>query len=635
MTPAANRRGATVLADEPHHDGSPLYLPSPPTRLGEEFDVYLRVPHRARVTRVVARQVHDGEGFPAVATVERVDAGAAWWRARLTQANPVVSYRFLTDGGPHNYRWVTAAGTVDHDPTDAGDFRSSIHPGGPDWLESAVAYQIFPDRFARSGRVDPALTAAAARDWARPAQWGDATLGRAEGAARQLYGGDLIGVREHLDHVASVGANLVYLTPVFPAASAHRYNATSFDYVDPLLGGDEALVALIDEAHARGMHVIGDFTANHTGSRHEWFRRAQADLSAPEAGYYFFGATPQEYVGWFGVPTLPKVNHASPALRQRMISGEASPVRRYLRPPFNLDGWRIDVANMTGRQGADDLNTEVAREVRRAVATERPDGYLVGEHFHDFTGDSPGDGWHGVMNYAGFSKPLWTWLARPDLPIDHWLGIPWPGWPRLPGEAVTASMRAFSAVPWSVRQASLTLVSSHDTPRIATLVGDPRLVEVAVGAMMTHPGVPMIWAGDELGLCGSNGEDGRRPMPWDTPGSWDTQTLAAYRNLASVRAGCPALRTGSLRWAYADADRLVYLRETTQETVMVLLARAAGERLELPASAIGVHDGADSDMLYGSAPAVVRDGSVYVTGDGPGVWIWRWAGSALMTTSGG
>ncbi|MDQ1248198.1 MAG: alpha-glucosidase, partial [Actinomycetota bacterium] len=630
-----NAGGAALLVEEPHHDGSPLYLPAPPTRLGEEFDVYLRVPHQARVTRVVARQVHDGEGFPAPAVVARVDAGATWWRARLTQVNPVVSYRFLTDAGTHNYRWITAAGPVDHDPTDAGDFKSSLDPGGPDWLESAIAYQIFPDRFARSGRIDPALTSAAADDWAQPAHWGDAPKWSGQGASGQLYGGDLYGVREHLDHIASLGANLLYLTPVFPAPSVHRYNATTFDVVDPLLGGDAAFVELIAEAHRRGMKVIGDFTSNHTGSRHEWFQRAQADLSSPEASYYFFGDDPHDYVGWFGVPSLPKVNHASASLRERMIAGSASPVRRYLRPPYNLDGWRIDVANMTGREGSDDLNAEVARELRAAVRTERSDAYLVGEHFHDFTGDLPGDGWQGVMNYSGFSKPIWTWLARPDLPIDHWLGLPWPGWPRLPGAAVVASMRAFSAIPWPARQASLSLVSSHDTPRIATLTGDPRLVEVAVAAMMTQPGVPMIWAGDELGLGGINGEDARRAMPWDTPATWHSGTLAAYRALAAVRAGCDALRSGGLRWAYTDANRVAFLRETPAESVLVLLARGPGEPIALPSSAIGVHDGADSDMLYGNAPALVRDGSVRLPGDGPGVWIWRWRRSALMTTSGG
>lgn len=617
--PAAATAGES-LAGIPHHDGSPLYLPNRPTAVGEEFDVLLRAPYQSGVTRVVVRQVHDGEPFPISAWVDHVDAtGTTWWRARLTQHNPILRYRFLTDSGPLRYRWITAVGPVDHDPNDAGDFVSSIHAGGPEWLAGAVAYQIFPDRFARSGRVG-----AAPPDWAIPADWGDPPIWGKPGTARHFFGGDLYGVMEHLDHIEALGANLLYLTPVFPAPSNHRYNASSFAQVDPLLGGDEAYAALIDAAHDRGMRVLGDFTSNHTGDTHEWFRAARSDPESPERGYYHFGAAPDDYVGWFGLRSLPKVDHRSEALRQRMFAATDSPIRRYLRSPFNLDGWRIDVANMTGRYQDVDVNHEVARGIRAALLAERPDGYLVGEHFHDFRDDLPGDGWQGVMNYSGFTKPLWSWLAHSNLPLDNWMGLPWRGWPNLPGPAVVSSMRSFAAAPWQHLAASMTIIGSHDSPRIATVTDDPQRVVVAVAAMMAFPGVPMVWAGDEIGLQGLSGEDGRRSFPWHRPDSWNRATMAAYRDLIAVRAATAALRTGSLRWVHIADDCIVFLRETAAETVMVQLVRASGPVIALPTAALGLHDPAEYDTLYGSEPLSHAPGSIGLPGEGPAARIWRW-----------
>ncbi len=169
-----------------------------------------------------------------------------------------------------------------------------------------------------------------------------------------------------------------------------------------------------------------------------------------------------------------------------MVDGPDSVVARWLR--FGLDGWRIDVANMTGRYRETDLNREIAREIRATMAEVSPDAYLVGEHFHDFLGDVDGTTWHGIMNYSGLARPMWTWLARQDPVFADWLGAPLPRWPHLPGPSVVSTMRAFSAIPWSARQASLTMVSSHDTPRIATITADPALTEVAIAAMLTHPG---------------------------------------------------------------------------------------------------------------------------------------------------
>lgn len=610
----------------PHHDGSPTYLPDPPRELGDAFDVLLRVPAGSSVSRVAVRHVHDGEPVSVQAWLDRTDAfGNRWFRATLRQVNPVTRYRFLADGGPLGYQWITAAGPRLHDPSDAGDFVSSVHPGGPDWLPGAVAYQIFPDRFARSGTVTEPPP-----DWAIPRPWAEVPIPPGGNSARVYYGGDLAGVLQHLDHIASLGANLLYLTPVFPAPSNHRYNASTFEHIDPLLGGDAAYRALIGEAHRRGMRIIGDLTTNHTGSDHEWFRAAAAEPLGPAAQFYYFTDYPRAWVGWMGHRGLPKLNYSNPDVLRRMVTDEDAPVRRYLRPDVGLDGWRIDVANMTGRYGATDRNRAVAVAIRQAVLQERPDAYLLGEHFHDFLSDLDGAGWQGVMNYAGFTKPLWSWLNHGSLPLDNWMGVPWQGWPRLPGWSCVESMNSFAAVGWQHRSASMNIVSSHDSPRIRTVTGDPALVEVAAAAMFTLPGVPMIWAGDEVGLEGLSGEDGRRPFPWHRPDRWDTRTLHAYRSLAEVRAGSAALQHGGLRWVFADADRIAFVRETPTETVLVLLARATGSAIRLPTAALGLQDGQEFDSLYSVSAHPASDLRI-LPGHGPGVWIWRWQSRVRQT----
>src|SRR5690606_19008303 len=145
-----------------------------------------------------------------------------------------------------------------------------------------------------------------------------------------------------------------------PARSNHRYDALSFDHVDPLLGGDEALIRLVEAAHARGLKVIGDLTTNHSGDAHEWFRAAYGNPGVPESAFYLWLNEEQtDYVSWLGHKSLPKFDWSSPELRRRFIGGPDSVVARFLQPPFSLDGWRIDVANMTGRYRDRDLNEEV------------------------------------------------------------------------------------------------------------------------------------------------------------------------------------------------------------------------------------------------------------------------------------
>jgi len=603
--------GQTDLLSQPHHDGSALYVSNPHPRLGDTVRLRVRVPHESQVGAVHLRLVCDAEPKFVDAVVDLVTEAETWWRAEVICHNPVTGYRFILEGNDPAYQWLNGTGVHQRDVPDAADFRLVTFAAPPAWAADAVVYQVFPDRFAKA--VDRPAPA-----WAVPAKWED-PVDLSETGSRQLYGGDLDGVVAHLDHLQSLGVNVVYLTPFFPSTSNHRYDASSFGRVDPVLGGDEALTRLTTAAHARGMKVLGDFTTNHTGDTHEWFRKALADPGCDERGFYLW--EDGGYVAWLGVKSLPKLNYGSQVLRQRVFEDAGGVVRRWISGPDGLDGWRVDVANMTGRYKSQDLNHEIACQMRDAMHEARPDSLLIGEHCHDFTRDALGEGWDGVMNYAGFTRPVWTWLRDREF-APRFLGSPLMV-PRLGGSCVMETMREFAAMaPWRSIQHSFNLVGSHDTTRIRTLVGqDARQVDVAAGLLFTMPGIPMLTYGDEIGMRGDFGEDGRRPMPWGDADGWDGRILEVYRGLISARNTSHALRHGGLRWVHTGDDVLVFLRESKKQTALVHCARAAHDPIQVSVRHLtGV---AGVQTAYGRD--LIQSGdSVTLTADMPEVNIWTW-----------
>ena len=596
-----------------HHDGSGHLVDAPAPELGQRVGVTVVVPDATGADRVHVRWVADGEPEFAEARPIGRSGGATRWRAEVEVRNPVTPYRFLLQG-PGGTRWVNGTGEHARPVTDHHDYRLVAHPPAPDWVADAIGYEIFPDRFARSGRVTAPLP-----DWATPADWDDPVQPSRRGELRQLYGGDLVGVAEHLDHVTALGADLVWLTPVWPARSNHRYDASSFDHVDPVLGGDTALRALLRDAHGRGVRVIGDLTTNHCGAAHPWFVAAVGDASSPEAGFFTFRHHPDDYECWFGVRSLPKLNHADPELRRRMVAGADSVAGRWVGGPEGFDGWRIDVANMTARLGAVDLNRDVARDLRATLAEAHGDTWLVAEHAHDATAELTGDGWHGTMDYAGFGQPVWQWLGAGGIDHDFW-GMP-ARRPTIDGVAAATTIDEVRAArPWRSTVGSMALLGSHDTARWRTVAGDRDRWLVGAGMLFTWPSVPMVFAGDELGLEGTTSELARAPMPWADADRWDHDGLARWRALGALRRSSSALRHGGFRWAHRAPDALAWLREDGRERILVLATRRGGPDIALDAGLLGASGAAH---LLGGPDLAAADGVVRLPADGPAFHAWR------------
>jgi alpha-glucosidase len=554
----------------PHHDGSALYVSNSAPQIGDVITLKVRVPNSYSFEKGFIRVYEDGEPRSYELSAGKKNKVESWYQVDISVVNLHTVYRFVFVA-QGKYDWLNAYGLNDHDVHSNNDFQIVAVPANPEWISSSVFYQIFPDRFANSG-CEFELP-----EWAQARDWNELPRGRGEFAGSELYGGDLLGVEQHLDHIHNLGVNGIYFTPFFAALSNHRYDASSFDEVDPILGGNKALFSLVKKSNKLGIRIMGDLTSNHCGAGHPWLAKAKKNKKSKERSYFYWDKSVKHgYVGWWGLESLPKLNFNSKALRKEMYKGKNSIVRKWIGSKYGMAGWRIDVGNMTGRLGTDNHHDEVMHGIRKAMDETNPNAWLVAENGDFVASDLNGLGWHGAMNYQGFMRPVWNWLNRNSEIGGGFQGLPF-AMPRISGSQLVSSMKQFNAsVPWRSVTASMVLLDSHDTARFRTVVSGhvPSHVS-AMTLVLTYPGVPSIFAGDEIGLEGAWGEDARRTINWEDRSGWDHQFMGDVKSLISIRKNNDALVNGGLRWLVAENDYIVYLRESTQQSVLVLVSRTA------------------------------------------------------------
>ncbi len=608
-----------------HHDGSDRYLSNLYPALGETVRVRLRTGSDAPIQKVYLRTSPDGEQSFTAMTPGAVEPPLRWWEADLPVREPMVSYRFVivADDGVW---WFNGAGASAHIPTDVNDFQllADYHP--PAWALESVFYQIFPDRFANSGEHTDPPPGTVSYQGREPVTMPWGALPPENGFFPFIfYGGDLGGVRQRLDYLAGLGINVIYLNPIFMAYSNHRYDVADYEHVDPRLGGDAALIALREALDERGMRYLMDIVPNHCGFAHPWFQRAQADPQAEEAEFFSFKAHPHEYASWLGVRSLPKLNYTSVKLRRRIYVDNDSVFRRWLRPPFSADGWRVDVANMLGRQGGIQLGVEVVQGIRQAVKETCAEAYLIGEHFFDATDQLQGDQWDGVMNYLGFSKPLISWLCgykerAVGFPEQISSPVPWPT------EALDETWREVrAAIPWALALQQYNLLGSHDTPRIRSLLnGNEALHRLAVIVLMTYPGVPAVLYGDEVGMEDRPGLSSRDCMPWDES-VWNQSLRQFYQEMIGLRRRSPILQRGGFQMLHVETDAFAYQREGAEGRILVVAHR--GESLRpaggIPVAHGGIPDGTCFVEHFSKAVALVSEGRLLLPELSQGATLWE------------
>ena len=426
----------------------------------------------------------------------------------------------------------------------------------PEWVKNAVFYQIFPDRFARSPRMEhgPGVDLKA---------WGS------DPKEQGYQGGDLYGVTDKLDHIKDLGCNAIYLCPVFSSASNHRYHTFDYYQVDPLLGGNAALRELIDEAHKRDMYIVLDGVFNHA-SRGFWqfHHILENGGNSPYLDWFIIKdwplnpysddpvQRPYNFEAWAGLPMLPKFNTDNPGVRQFIFD-----VAKYWID-FGIDGWRLDVPNEID----DDAFWQ---EFRRIVKGANPEAYIVGEIWGDAQRWLQGDQFDAVMNYtfAWSSLCYFGWdKLRPD--FERWEYRLNP----LDGPAFADVLNTMhSRYDWAVNHVQMNLLDSHDTARAAYILqNDPDAHKLAILHQMTMPGAPCIYYGTEVGLDGGPDPSNREGFPWERIGHDETGLTAHIKAATGLRHQYAALRTGGYHPLYAEGKVFAFLRKLDHQQALVI-----------------------------------------------------------------
>ncbi|MBR5766598.1 MAG: glycoside hydrolase family 13 protein [Lachnospiraceae bacterium] len=507
-----------------------------------------------------------------------------------------------------------------------------IKPGfkTPDWAKGAVMYQIYVDRFFNGDRSNDVLSheynyigdhTVRVEDWYKyPAAMG----------VREFYGGDLKGVIDKLDYLAGLGIDAIYFNPLFVSPSNHKYDIQDYDHIDPHFGrivrdegsvleehdhdnknasryisrvtsrenldaSNELFALLVAECHRRNIKVILDGVFNHCGSFNKWLDRERIYESAPgyEKGAYVSQDSPYRgyfkfhdenswpyngsYDGWWGHDTLPKLNYEG---SRRLYDYILYIGRKWVSPPYNADGWRLDVAADLGH--SPEFNHQFWKDFRRAVKQANPNAIILAEHYGDPSSWLKGDEWDSVMNYDAFMEPVTWFLTGMQKHSDDFRGDMLGN-----ADAFFDMMKYNSARMSGPSQAvAMNELSNHDHSRFLTrtnrVVGrvadkgpeaanrgiNKAVMREAVLIQMTWPGAPTIYYGDEAGLCGFTDPDNRRTFPW---GREDWEMVDFHRAMIRIRRENPALKNGSVRRIHKDYNVIAYGRFTRKERFIIIV----------------------------------------------------------------
>ena len=511
----------------------------------------------------------------------------------------------------------------------------------PDWAKGAVMYQIFTDRFYNGDKSNDVETneyyyigdySRRVTNWDKyPANMG----------VREFYGGDLQGVMDKLDYLQDLGVEVVYFNPLFVSPSNHKYDIQDYDYIDPHYGkivddggevlpngvtdnsqatkykkrttgfknleaSNELFIKLVEELHRRGMKVILDGVFNHCGSFNKWMDReriyegeedyepgAYVSADSPYRSYFrFFKEGPENwpyngnYDGWWGHDTLPKLNYEDSVKLENYILYIG---RKWVSPPYNVDGWRLDVAADLGR--SNEYNHEFWQKFRRAVKDANPNALILAEHYGDPSDWLKGDEWDTVMNYDAFMEPV-TWFltgmekhsdeAREELlgNIDNFIGSMAHHMSNMLTPSLQVAMNELSNHDHSrflTRTNHMVGRVEHLGPEAANEYVNKAVMREAVVMQMTWVGAPTVYYGDEAGVCGFTDPDNRRSYPW---GHEDQELIAFHKEAIRIHKEHPALKTGSLKILGGEENILSYARFKGHDRIIVVINNRS-ERAEV------------------------------------------------------
>ncbi len=510
----------------------------------------------------------------------------------------------------------------------------------PDWAKGAVIYQIFVDRFYNgdtSNDVESHEYSYLGGHSEKVEDWGKypAAMG-----VREFYGGDLQGVLDKMDYLESLGVEVIYFNPLFVSPSNHKYDIQDYDHIDPHFGkivcdegellapdqnenrlatkyinrvtnrknleaSDELFAKVVTEAHSRGMRVILDGVFNHCGSFNKWMDRERIYENAEgyEKGAYVSADSPYRkffrffdenrwpynstYDGWWGHDTLPKLNYEDSRELMEYILRIG---KKWVSPPYNADGWRLDVAADLGY--SPEFNHLFWAEFRKAVKEANPEAVILAEHYGDPSKWLQGDQWDTIMNYDGFMEPVTWFLTGMQKHSDDFredqLNNAESFWGTMLHHGADMSMPSLLT--------TMNELSNHDHSRFLTRTNhkvgrtntlgpeaanegvDKAVMREAVLLQMTWIGAPTIYYGDEAGLCGFTDPDNRRTYPW---GEEDEEMIRFHRKMIAIHRRCKEFKTGSIKLIGKDRGFLAFGRFSAEGQSAVFINNSDEEVTKL------------------------------------------------------
>ena len=582
-------------------DGSKYFISNPLPKRGEIIKIYLRIYDDSPVKDIYFKPIINGTDLPFKMKKEYVKNGLVYYSIKIVVHENILKYQFFLVTKDKIY-YYNQMGIVDYFLDETYDFKILVDYQQPEWVKKSVFYQIFPERFCNGDRnlniktneymfnKHPAIYVK---------EWNSIPKDYLETFCLDFYGGDLIGVRKKIPYLKKLGINAIYMNPIFCSATTHKYDCLDFFEIDYHFGGNKAFEELMEDLHKNNIKLVLDICINHTGTENRWFNKngmffdksegAYNNKNAKEREYYFFNED-NYYKSWQGVKFLPTLNYTSNSLRNIMYKEEDSVIKKWLKPPYNIDGWRFDAADVIGRNNEMQIHHELWPEIRKSIKEENPLAYILAEHWSDHAEFLNGNEWDSAMNYFGFARPVREFLGEMDLHRRRNSDLANMEI-KMSAKNLTAKIKQhLCKLPFVIQQNQFNLFDSHDIPRLHNNCKVSfEHYRGAVIMLFTFIGTASIYYGDEVGIDGRiNSHEGcRYPMPWNSHME-NNKYYRLYSKLVHLKTSEEALQEGSFKIISDDDYVFSYARFTDNDLFVIIISMDNENRkVRVPLKAFG------------------------------------------------
>ncbi len=614
-----------------YSDGSPYFVSNPTPKKGEKITISLQVASGSPVTKIFLTGKHNGIERPFEMKKSSCKNGLDRYECPVTIFEDEFSYQFfiLTEDKIFYYNQKGLSTVLQ---SLESNFRIITDLQLPEWVKSTVFYQIFPERFCNGNPENDVKDGEYTFD-GFPCQkvknWQSVPEPYEKAHCLDFYGGDLEGITEKIPYLKKLGVNAIYLNPIFYGATVHKYDCLDYFQVDPHFGGNKALEELCKKLHENGIKIILDVSINHTGTANKWFNKegvffdkkegAYNNPQSEEREYYFFNKD-GSYKAWFDVPTLPTLNYTSEKLRQKLYKSKDSLVKKWLSPPYCIDGWRFDVADVMARNDLIQLHHQVWPEIRKSIKETGNDPYILAEDWSDCAEFLNGNEWDSQMNYYGSCRPIRQFYGQKDLFFGKEPSIACVKYKMTALDLAERIESWLSRIPSALRYWQFNLIDSHDVPRLHNdkNISDD-MYKGAISMIFTLPGCTNMYYGDEAQIDGRTQdiEGCRYPMPWNS-NIEEIDRYKFYQTLCKLKTSSTSLKDGGFKVLWKKDYVFAFARWTEDEAIFTVCSNDDSERIvKLPLFAFGskIHNATLSanDVFGEQFAGQIQDGFLVLT----------------------